>query len=211
MAFMRRLNHTTQMAKPGVETKQAREASIADLVKIAGMNEAFTKKPRNVVYADSSQVTLRLQKKQNALFVFLKKTRTEPKTPLHSVLFAASPPELRAVTEIFEGELRYCHKSRPGEILRLPMEVMRDPFHLNWCLDDTKHAETATTQPMPNMTRELVVLWTENIRSDTLAFKAKTPNGDEITAYHTTLNKPDGSKEQTVSMSIKPAASNLPN
>lgn len=190
---------------------QAPGFSLTDIAKIAELDKAFTKKPRNVVYADNPQVTLKLQKKQNALFVFLKKPKSQPTTPLHSVLFAASPPELRAATEIYEAELRYCHKSRPLEVLRLPMEVMQDPANINWCVDSDKQSPESKTQPMPDMTRELVVLYANSIRSETLAFKTASPQGDEITTYHTTLNKPDGAKEEAVSVSIKPAGSTLPN
>lgn len=185
--------------------------SIDDLIKIAGIDKAFTKKPRNLVVADNPQVTLKLQKKQNALFVFLKKPKTEPTTPLHRILFAMSPPELKAATEIYEAELRYCHASRPLEVLRLPMEVMQDPANINWCVDYDKQSSESKNQPMPDMTRELVVLYANNIRSETMAVKTATPQGDEITTYHTTLNKPDGSKQKAVSVSIKPAGSTLPN
>ncbi len=202
----------TQMSK--TETKSPAPApgfSLADIAKIAELDKAFTKKPRNLVVAQSAQVKLKLQKKQNALFVFLKKPKSQPTTPLHSVLFAASPPELRAVTEIYEGELQYCHKSRPLEVLRLPMEVMQDPANINWCVDVIKQSSESKTQPMPDMTRELVVLYANSIRSETTAVKTTSPQGDEITTYHTTLNKPDGTKEEAVSVSIKSAASTLPN
>lgn len=186
--------------------------SINDLIKLAGIDEAFTKKPRNLVVADNPQVTLKLQTKQNALFVFLKKPKVEPTTPLHSILFAASPPELKAATEIYEAELRYCHASRPLKVLRLPMEVMQDPANINWCVDFDKQSSESKTQPMPDMTRELVVLYAHNIRSETTAVKTAIPQGDEVTTYHTTLNKPDGTKTEAVSVSIKSATtSTLPN
>jgi len=190
--------------------------TVADLAKVAGMDKAWTKKPCNLVFANKQQIKLKLQKKQNALFVFLKKPKAEPETPLHRILVAASPPELKAVTKIYEGELWYCHESRPGEVLSLPMEVLLDPVNINWCVVDAKQSSEAPTltlnqgseaptlvQPMPDMERELVVLYTHNIRSETLASKTKTPQGDEITTYHTTLNKPDGSTEKTVSISVK--------
>lgn len=189
----------------------APDCSIADIAKIAQLDKAFTKKPRNVVYADNPQVKLKLQKKQNALFVFLKKPKSQPVTPVHKVWFAASSPELRAATEIYEAELQYCHKSRPLEVLRLPMEVMLDPIDINWCVDMNSSEAPPKSQPMPDMTRELVVLYANSIRSETLAFKTASPQGDEITTYHTTLNKPDGTKEEAVSVSIKPAGSTLPN
>lgn len=199
--------------------------TVTDLAKVAAMDKAWAKKPRNVVFADKRQIKLKLQKKQNALFVYLQKPKTEPETPLHRVFVAASPSELKAATKIYEGELRYCHESRPGEVLSLPMEVMLDPGNINWCIiEDAKtpnqgseaptltlnQSSGATTQPMPDMERELVVLYTHNIRSETVAAKTKTPQGDEIATYHTTLNKSDGTVEKTVSVSIKTAAP-LPN
>lgn len=234
MAFSASTKNTTQMAKSETEAKKTLGASIDDLTKVAAMDKAWTKKPCNLVFANKQQIKLKLQKKQNALFVFLKKPKAEPETPVHRIYMAASPPELKAVTEIYEGELRYCHESRPGEVLSLPMEVMLDPFNINWCVVDAKQSSEAPTltlnqgseattstlnqsseattlvQPMPDMERELVVLYTHNIRSETLASKTKTPQGDEITTYHTTLNKADGTTEKTVSISIKTAAS-LPN
>ena len=233
------------MAKSETEAKKTLGASIDDLTKVAAMDKAWTKKPCNLVFANKQQIKLKLQKKQNALFVYLQKLKAGPETPLHRVFVAASPPELKAVTKIYEGELRYCHESRPGEVLSLPMEVMLDPFNINWCVVDAKQSSEAPTltlnqgseaststanqgseaststanqgsgattlvQPMPDMERELVVLYTHNIRSETLASKTKTPQGDEITTYHTTLTKTDGTTEKTVSISIKTAAS-LPN
>lgn len=164
-------------------------------------DKPWTKQPRKVTYVQTSQPRIDMNE-QNALFVFLKKQKQKPEALYHQLFMATVPPSMLPSVKIYEAELQYHHHSRPTEILRLPMEVMIDPAKINWCIMNN---EKTRSQPMPDMSRELLVLLANNVRSETVELKAKIPGVGEATVYNTTLNKPDGSQEVSTAVSIKGA------
>lgn len=152
-------------------------------------DKLWAKQPRKVTYVDTPKPRIDMST-QNALFVFLKKQKSTPEVRVHKEFLALQTPYVQGSFVFFDAELQYSHQDRPGSILRVPMEVMMNIAKIYWCkLDNWK-----VNQPLPDMSRELLVLFAENIRSETVATQTTIPGIGNATFYKTTLNKADGSQ-----------------